>query len=242
MPAPNEHECERFAVEDFDTRGLLCLKCGIVIREPNNPEIYVLDYEARIMNSEDHYSGNGLLNSETENMDYVSRKNQGLAYKINRGGRDFEGKRVKTTLNDSYRSGCIAGGKEMILKQDPLTGETTLKFYMYDKPMLRMVKERAYSELARYGLSTVDSTIVAKHCKIIVSKLFFSELLEFAWMAAVLNAGVLKQKDAAVIEKEMYALMHPIRLKLLSRCDKALAKQLLELQESQNNLNTGIKP
>jgi hypothetical protein len=163
-------------------------------------------------------------------MDFVSKKNQGLAYKYNRGGRDFQGKKVKTTLNDSYRSGCIAGGKEMIVKQDPLTGESTLKFCLYDKPILRMVKERANSELARYGLDTVELTIVAKQCKTIVSRLFFSDMLDYAWMAAALNADVLKPKDAVALEREMYKLMDPIRIKLLSRCDSSVAKQLQEPQ------------
>jgi len=223
--ATNEHDCKRYSTEDFETKELVCLVCGMVMQEPDNHEIYVPDLEARMM-SRDHYAGNGLLNSQTENMDFVSRSNMGLAYKINRGSKDFQGHKVKTTLNDAYRSGCIAGGKEMVLKEDPITKELSLKFDMYEKPMLRMVKERAMKELTRYGLSTVDLTIIAKECKNIVSKLFFSELLEYAYLAAALNADVLKPKDALALEQRMYGLMDPIRIKLLSRCDKNQAVSL----------------
>lgn len=226
MLATSDHDCEQNSTEDFETKELICLRCGMVIQEPDNREIYVPDMEARVMGATDHYSGNGLLNSETENMDYVNKGNRGLAYKINRGSKDVAGKRVKTTLNDAYRSGCIAGGKEMVLREDPLTKELSLKFNMYDKPMLRMIKERAMSELSRYGLSTIETTIIAKECKGIVSRLFFSELIDYAWMAATLNAGVLKEKDAIALEQAMYRLMDPIRIKLLSRCDKNLAVEL----------------
>lgn len=224
--ANKEHDCKRYSVEDFETKELVCMVCGIVVQEPDNRGIYVPDIEARMMGSRDHYVGNGLLNSETENMDFVSRSNMGLAYKINKGGRDFQGHRVKTTLNDAYRSGCIAGGKELVLRKDSITGEISLKFDMYDKPMLRMVKERASSELAKYNLSTVELTIISRECKSIVSKLFFSEMLEFAWMAAVLNAKLLKERDARAIEQALYEIIEPIRVKLLSRCDKALAVEM----------------
>jgi hypothetical protein len=224
-PEP-DHDCGFYSTADFETGEQVCIKCGMVTQEADNREIHVPFLEGRMMNAQDHYAGNALLNSETENMDYVSIKNTGLAYKINKGGRDFQGKRVKTTLNDAYRSGCIAGGKEMIVKEDPITREGSLKFDMYDKPFLRMVKERANSELARYGLNTVEMTIVAKECKNLVSRLVFSDILEYTWRAAALNAGVLKQKDALALERSMYDLMEPIRIKLLSHCDKALAEEL----------------
>ena len=168
-----DHDCSIFATTDYETGEQICIKCGMVIQEPDNRDIYVPDLEARRMNAEDHYSGNDLLNSQTENMDYISRSNMGLAYKLNKGSKDFQGKKVKTTLNFAYQAGNIAGGKAMVLREDPLTGESVLKFDGYDKPMLRMVKERAMSELSRYGLSTVEMTIIAKECKKIVSTLFF---------------------------------------------------------------------
>lgn len=89
-----------------------------------------------------------------------------------------------------------------------------------------MVKERVYSELSRYGLNTAEQTIIARECKRIVSQLFFSELLDFAWRAAALNAGVPKEKDAKQLEQELYELTEPIRVKMLSHCDKNLAAQL----------------
>ncbi|AFU58644.1 hypothetical protein Ngar_c17110 [Candidatus Nitrososphaera gargensis Ga9.2] len=226
MEQGQDHDCSVFSATDFETGEQVCIKCGMVTQEADNRDIYVSDLEGRMMNATSSYAGNGLLNSETENMDYVSKKNPGLAYKINRGGKDFQGRRVKTSLNDAYRSGCIAGGKEMIVKQDPLTGEVSLKFNGYDKPMLRMVKERAMSELSRYNLDTVEMTIVAKECKRIVSQLFFGPMLEYAWMAAAINAGVLKKRDALAIEKAMYDLMEPIRVLLLSHGDKTLAAEL----------------
>lgn len=221
-----DHSCEDNSVEVHDTKEFVCIKCGAVTKEPSNFDIYVEDCEARAMGAQDHYAGNALLNSETENMDFVNHSNQGLAYKLNRAKATGCEGRAATGLNDPYLSGCIAGGKAVVLKEDPITHEVSLKFDMYDKPMLRMIKERAMSELGRYNLNTIDMTIVAKECKRIVSRLFFSELMDYAWMAAVLNADVLKEKDALAIEQNMYELLDPIRVKLLSRCSTELVPEL----------------
>ncbi len=225
MPAANEHDCEQNCVEDFETGELVCIRCGMVVREPDNRDNYTQLDEGRMMNAMDHYVGNSLLNSATENMDYVSRKNKGLAYKINRGGKDFQGKKVRTTLNDPYKSGNIAGGKGVVMKEDPLTHEVSFKFNAYEKPMLTLIKERANSELARYGLSTPDLAIVEQECKRIVSRLFFAEMREYGWIAATLNAGVLKEKDRIALQ-QLYKLMEPIRIKVLSRCNPALEAEL----------------
>lgn len=224
---PSDHDCERYSTRDFATGELVCLRCGVVVEEPENMEIYIPDCEARTMSNQDHYAGNALLNSETENPDYVSPKNTGLAYKINGGGRDYQKKKVKSRLNFAYQAGNIVG-KAMVMREDPLTKEASLKFSGYDKAMLQMVKERAVSELSRYNLSTVEMTIIARECKRIVSRLFFSEMLDYAWMAAVLNADVLKEKDALAVERIMYDLIEPIRIKLLSRCNRALAAELVK--------------
>src|SRR3990172_7187147 len=100
----SDHSCENCSVPDFVTGEQVCIRCGVVTREPDNREIYVNNWEGRRMNGDDHHSGNGLLNSETENMDFVSMHSPGLAYRLtNKRGKDFEGKRIKTTLNDAYR-------------------------------------------------------------------------------------------------------------------------------------------
>lgn len=141
MQAQKTEKTPRLSRKDYDKwlvgRSYTVFRRAIktpVTLEPSAIDIHVAEAAGRAMNSTDHNAGNALLNSETEGMDYCSPRNKGLAYKYNGFGKDFQGKKVRTKLNDAYRSGCIAGGKEMMVKVDPLTGEGVLKFDMYQKP------------------------------------------------------------------------------------------------------------
>ena len=225
------HDCRDFSTQDYQTGEEICVRCGVVVRDGDGRDNYVSDAEGHSMNGLDHYSGDPLLHSQTENADFVSFGNMGLMYRLNNGReRDYLGKKIKAAgFNDSYRSGCIAGGKGMKVVTDALTGERKVKFDMYDQGILRLVKEAANIELSRFTLSLADRAAIELQLKKVISGLIFTDIIgQFAWRAATLNAGVLKPAEAAVMQEELYKVMDAIRLTIISRCNPELKKSLKE--------------
>jgi hypothetical protein len=228
------HLCEDFSVQAHDKPETVCIKCGRVLESICDTE--VSDDEGQMMNGHDHYSGNTLLNSQTQQAGYVNFDNPGVAFALSgTKARDYTGKRIRRQLRDGYKAGNVVD-KGMVMREDRLTGESELKFSWYETPYIQLLKQKADQELSRFGLTSVDMSIIAIFLKQMCSRLAGGPIVEFCWMAAALNSGVLKADQAAEIEKRMYDTIGEIRYKLLARCDPALVKKIREEEKPKQEI------
>jgi hypothetical protein len=233
------HDCSVTLIYDPERHDLACSKCGILVEDEGLKRQFYEEMIAMTADpnhhardtAEDHNAGNALLGSETPNMDYKSKSNPGVAFLLNNPyGRDFAGKKTVPQLRNrnGYLVGNIAGKSGMSIKHDYLSGASKIKFDLYSKSMWEHCQSKAFQELSRLNLSAVEIAIIAKEIKHIISSLFFDSLTEYAYLAAALNARILKPKDEEILEQRLYDLMPAIRLKMLSRCNRELAKELEE--------------
>lgn len=233
MGSEIEHDCRDSAVEDFESREHVCLRCGKVVTEDPTWAEVILSHRDSRESSGDHNAGNALYLSLTPQQDYISEASPGVAFQLNSSAKDAFGKRVKKQLQDPYTTGNICG-KGMVVREDVLTGERKLAFSMYETPIIHLVKKKATEQVSRWRLDTVGQCIVANEIKKICSRLIMGPIIDFSWQAAVLNSGLLDEKATKELEKELLASIDKIRLKLISRCDLAQAKAIIQKEQQPN--------
>jgi hypothetical protein len=87
---------------------------------------------------------------------------------------------------------------------------------------LNLWKEQAEQICTRYGLDTIQKTIVARHLKRQFSNLMLSGIKDYAVISSILNAGVLSPRDVKELEATSYKHLEQVRLFLLSRGQKTV--------------------
>lgn len=216
-----EHECQDNLVQTFEGE-FVCMRCGKVDPE----EAARFAHENGVVNGKtftttDHQAGNGLLESQTPQAGYVSRRNPGVAMELNNyRGIDAQGQRIKPQLKDPYKAGLVAdSSKGCHVEEDPLTGKREVKFSQYDRPTLQVIKEKALKRCTRYRLDTVKETLIAKELTRLYSRLVLSEVSDYVVLAGLLKyRHLLPRAEVARLEREMALCIEKMRDKIVSGC------------------------
>jgi hypothetical protein len=230
FPLETAHDCSQFTVLTAEEE-IVCMRCGRVCEEEMAEylhEMGIVGDDAKAYTLTDHNAGNGLLNSETVQNGYVSRKNAGVAFVLNNPrGKDAQGKHIKPQLRDPYKAGLVGDpSKGCHVEEDILTGKTAVKFSRYDLPTLQLIKERALKRCVDLHLDTIEQTKVAKELKRIYSNLFLCEMIDYAVLTALLknNQSITKPQQKE-LERELAKCIEAIRDKVLSGCATGTTKK-----------------
>lgn len=238
-------------IHDFTNGEYACNSCGAISEEATKigTHEFAQTESAEQATAEDHNAGNGLYNSVTVQVDYVSSKNPGLAMMLcNTRLKDKFGSKIKRQLVDPYQA-MLYAGKDWHVEVNKVTGKANFKFSRYDSPTLKIAKEFAEQVCTDLHFDTVQKTHIAAELKRLYSQLVMSEIVPWMVYSAITKySHWLTPEMLQVVEDEIRDSVDEIKIKIITRCDKELIKQIkkeakeqLQQQEQQQQSFIEVK-
>lgn len=226
-------------IQDFESGEFICQneKCGAVNQQATEYAMQEqsLMADGKKATAESHNAGNALLNSITPQAGYVSKRNPGLAMALcNTANKDAFGKGTKRQLVNGYLSGLFAD-KDWHTEIDPMTNKKEFKFSRYDSSLLKLASEVAEQLCTELHLDTVQKSHIRAKIKKMVSNLAMSELIPWMVYSALKEYQHWLTPDMiAEIDEEINYRTNNMRIKIVTRCNKDLMKQLKEQEKHQS--------